>query len=223
MCSSDLFVLNWIAPLGEIFIRLLRLIAIPLILVSLIKGVSDLKDISAFKNIGLRTIILYILTTILAITIGLVLVNTINPGKGLSEETIKELTNTYASDATISSHIEKAEIQESGRPLDFIVDIVPDNIFGAMSNNQLMLQVIFFAILFGISMLLIDPAKSKPLTKIFDSLNEVILKMVNIIMLMAPYAVFALLAQIIVSSDDSQILLKLLNYALTVLDRKSVV
>ncbi|MDD4777426.1 MAG: dicarboxylate/amino acid:cation symporter [Fermentimonas sp.] len=211
------FVLNWIAPFGTIFIRLLRLIAIPLILVSLIKGVSDLKDISAFKNIGLRTIVIYIVTTCLAITIGLILVNIIKPGKGLSEETIQELTETYAGDSTITTNIEQAEHQESGKPLDFLVDIVPDNIFGAMSNNQLMLQVIFFAILFGISMLMIDPEKSKPLAKLFDSLNHVILKMVNIIMMIAPYAVFALLAQIIVSSNDSEILLKLLNYVITVL------
>lgn len=211
------FVLNWIAPFGTIFIRLLRLIAIPLILVSLIKGVSDLKDISKFKKIGLRTIVMYIVTTCMAITIGLVLVNIVKPGEGLSEETIQELTVTYAGDRTITSNIEQAEHQEMSRPLDFLVDIVPDNIFDAMSNNQLMLQVIFFAILFGISMLMIDPEKTKPLSKLFDSLNYVILKMVNIIMMIAPYAVFALLAQIIVSSDDSEILLKLLNYATTVI------
>lgn len=211
------FVLNWIAPFGTIFIRLLRLIAIPLILVSLIKGVSDLKDISKFKKIGLRTIVMYIVTTCMAITIGLVLVNIVKPGEGLSEETIQELTVTYAGDRTITSNIEQAEHQEMSRPLDFLVDIVPDNIFDAMSNNQLMLQVIFFAILFGISMLMIDPEKTKPLSKLFDSLNYVILKMVNIIMMIAPYAVFALLAQIIVSSNDSEILLKLFNYAITVL------
>lgn len=211
------FVLNWIAPFGTIFIRLLRLIAIPLILVSLIKGVSDLKDISTFKNIGLRTISIFIITTSLAITIGLILVNTFKPGVGLSEETIQELTVTYAGENTISSNIEQAVQQEMGRPLDFLIDVVPDNIFDALSNNHLMLQVIFFAILFGISMLLIDPLKSKPLSKLFDSLNEVILKMVGVIMLMAPYAVFALLSQIIVSSNDTDILLKLLNYALTVL------
>ena len=211
------FVLNWIAPFGTIFIRLLRLIAIPLILVSLIKGVSDMKDISKFKKIGLRTIVMYIVTTCMAITIGLVLVNIVKPGEGLSEETIQELTVTYAGDRTITSNIEQAEHQEMSRPLDFLVDIVPDNIFDAMSNNQLMLQVIFFAILFGISMLMIDPEKTKPLSKLFDSLNYVILKMVNIIMMIAPYAVFALLAQIIVSSNDSEILLKLFNYAITVL------
>ena len=211
------FVLDWIAPFGTIFIRLLRLIAIPLILVSLVKGVSDLKDISTFKSIGVRTISVFILTTCMAIVVGLLLVNTFKPGEGLPPETIDELTKTYTSDAGITSSIYIAEHQDDSGPLDFLVEMVPDNIFSAMSNNSLMLQVIFFSILFGISMLLIDPKKVKPLSKLFDALNDVILKMVNIIMLIAPIAVFALLSQIIVSSEDMQILQKLLNYGFTVL------
>ena len=212
------FVLDWIAPFGAVFIRLLRLIAIPLILVSLVKGVSDLKDISTFKNIGIRTIGIYIITTSLAITVGLVLVNLIKPGEGLPPETIAELTETYASDSNITSSIITAEQQQQeSRPLDFLVEMVPDNIFFSMSNNSMMLQVIFFSILFGISMLMIDTERVKPLSALFDSLNEVILKMVNIIMQIAPIAVFALLAQIIVSSEDMQILQKLLNYGSTVL------
>lgn len=212
------FVLDWISPFGAIFIRLLRLIAIPLILISLVKGVSDLKDISTFKNIGIRAIAIYILTTCLAITVGLVLVNLVKPGEGLPPETIEELTETYASDSNITSSIITAEQQQQeSRPLDFLVEMVPDNIFFSMSNNSMMLQVIFFSILFGISMLMIDTERVKPLSALFDSLNEVILKMVNIIMQIAPIAVFALLAQIIVSSEDMQILQKLLNYGSTVL------
>ena len=212
------FVLDWISPFGAIFIRLLRLIAIPLILISLVKGVSDLKDISTFKNIGIRTIAIYILTTCLAITVGLVLVNLVKPGEGLPPETIEELTETYASDSNITSSIITAEQQQQeSRPLDFLVEMVPDNIFFSLSNNSMMLQVIFFSILFGISMLMIDTERVKPLSALFDSLNEVILKMVNIIMQIAPIAVFALLAQIIVSSEDMQILQKLLNYGSTVL------
>lgn len=211
------FVLDWIAPFGAIFIRLLRLIAIPLILVSLVKGISDLKDISTFKNIGIRTISVFIFTTCISIVVGLTLVNTIKPGAGLPPETIEELTESYASESGITSSIDIAEHQEERGPLEFLVDMVPDNIFNAMSNNSLMLQVIFFSILFGISMLLIDNKKAKPLSKLFDSLNDVILKMVNIIMLIAPIAVFALLSQIIVSSENVQILQKLLNYGFTVL------
>jgi Na+/H+-dicarboxylate symporter len=209
------FVIDWIAPFGTIFIRLLKLIAIPLIFVSLIKGISDLKDISSFRNIGVRTIILYMSTTVVAIVIGLLLVNTLQPGAGMAEETIEELTNTYASDESITSNIHEAVEQESS-PLDFLVDMVPDNIFAALGNNSLMLQVIFFSILFGICMLLIDRAKAHPIAALIDGLNAVVLKMVDLIMWMAPFAVFALLAQIIVSSDNTEILEKLLYYGLTV-------
>ena len=142
----------------------------------------------------------------------------VKPGEGLPPETIEELTETYASDSNITSSIITAEQQQQeSRPLDFLVEMVPDNIFFSMSNNSMMLQVIFFSILFGISMLMIDTERVKPLSALFDSLNEVILKMVNIIMQIAPIAVFALLAQIIVSSEDMQILQKLLNYGSTVL------
>lgn len=211
------FVLDWIAPFGTIFIRLLRLIAIPLILVSLVKGISDLKDISKFKNIGVRTVLMYIGTTVIAISIGLTLVNLVKPGAGISPETIQELTSTYAGEESITLNLEQAKQQQRESPLNFLVEIVPDNIFASLGNNSLMLQVIFFSILFGICLLLIDPKQAKPLTDIFNSLNEVVLKMVDIIMLVAPYAVFALLAQIVVSSDNVEILQKLLFYAFIVL------
>ncbi|WP_024770047.1 dicarboxylate/amino acid:cation symporter [Aquimarina macrocephali] len=204
---------DWIAPLGTIFVNLLKLIAVPLILASLIKGISDLKDISKFKLIGGRTIVIYILTTVIAITIGLLLVNTFKPGNGITPETIEKLTTEYAGNAKISERIAEASRQKESGPLQFIVDMVPQNAFKAMSDNKMMLQVIFFAIFLGISMLLIKPSQSEPLKKFFDSLNDVVLKMVDLIMLTAPYAVFALLANVVVTSDDPDILLALLKYA----------
>ena len=209
------FVGDWIAPFGTIFIRLLKLIAIPLIFTSLVKGIADLKDISSFRHIGVRTILFYISTTVAAITIGLLLVNTIRPGSGVSPETIEELTSTYAQDASLTSNIQTATQQQQG-PLSFLVEMVPDNIFAAFGNNALMLQVILFSILFGICMLLIEPKKAKPVSRLIDGLNEIVLKMVDLIMFIAPYAVFALLAQIIVSSGNVEILQKLLMYGLTV-------
>ncbi len=198
------FVGDWINPFGTIFVKLLKLIAIPLILASLIKGISDLKDISKFRNIGLRTIVTYILTTVIAISIGLVLVNLAQPGDGISEETVAKLSETYAENSGVTS-----KIQEAGKdrgPLQFLVEMVPDNAFKAFSDNGLMLQVIFFTILFGISMLLIGEKAAKPLKDLFDSLNDVVLKMVDLIMLSAPVAVFALLAQVVVTADDPEIL-----------------
>ncbi len=204
---------DWIAPLGTIFVNLLKLIAVPLILASLIKGISDLKDISKFKLIGGRTIVIYILTTVIAITIGLLMVNVFKPGNGITPETIEKLTTEYAGNAKISERIAEAGRQKESGPLQFIVDMVPQNAFKAMSDNKMMLQVIFFAIFLGISMLLIKPSQSEPLKKFFDSLNDVVLKMVDLIMLTAPFAVFALLANVVVTSDDPDILLALLRYA----------
>ncbi|ASV32051.1 dicarboxylate/amino acid:cation symporter [Maribacter cobaltidurans] len=207
------FVGDWIQPFGTIFVKLLKLIAIPLILASLIKGISDLKDISKFRNIGLRTIIIYIATTIVAITIGLVLVNLLKPGEGISEETIAKLTETYANDSGVTSKMEEASRQQGAGPLQFLEDMVPDNALSAMTNNSLMLQVIFFAIFLGISMLLVGEKSAKPMKDFFDSLNDIVLKMVDLIMLSAPYAVFALLAGVVVSSSDPELLLALLKYA----------
>jgi Na+/H+-dicarboxylate symporter len=210
------FVLDWINPFGTIFVKLLKLIAVPLIIASLVKGISDLKDISKFKNIGVRTIVIYVLTTVVAITIGLVLVNVVQPGEGISDETINKLTQTYANSGGVQSKIAEASKQLKSGPLQFMVDMVPDNAIKAMSENKSMLQVIFFTIFLGISMLLIGEKNAKPLKDFFDSLNEVVLKMVDLIMLFAPYAVFALLANVVVSSNDPDLLVALLKYAFTV-------
>ncbi len=207
------FVANWIKPVGTIFVKLLKLIAVPLILASLIKGISDLKDISKFASIGLKTIIIYVLTTVIAISIGLILVNSFNPGDGVSSETISKLTETYANNSSVQGKIAEAGRQQASRPLDFLEDIVPDNAFSALSNNKLMLQVIFLAMFLGISLLLVGEKRAKPLKDVFDSLNDVVLKMVDLIMITAPFAVFALLANVVVSSGDPELLYALLFYS----------
>ena len=207
------FIAAWIKPLGTIFVKLLKLIAVPLILASLIKGISDLKDISKFASIGLKTIVIYVFTTVVAISIGLTLVNIFNPGDGVSDATISKLTATYANNSSVQGKIAEAGRQQDSGPLDFVVDMVPENAFSALSNNKLMLQVIFLSIFLGISLLLIGEKRAKPLKDVFDSLNDVVLKMVDLIMLTAPYAVFALLANVVVSSGDPKLLYALLFYA----------
>ncbi|MGB0479388.1 MAG: dicarboxylate/amino acid:cation symporter [Flavobacteriaceae bacterium] len=207
------FTKAWIKPLGTIFVKLLKLIAVPLILASLIKGISDLKDISKFASIGVKTIIIYVTTTVIAISIGLTLVNVFNPGDGVSDATISKLTETYATNSSVQGKIAEANRQQQSGPLDFVVDMIPENAFSALSNNKLMLQVIFLAIFLGISLLLIGEKRAKPLKDVFDSLNDVVLKMVDLIMLTAPYAVFALLANVVVSSGDPELLYALLFYA----------
>ena len=207
------FIAAWIKPLGTIFVKLLKLIAVPLILASLIKGISDLKDISKFASIGLKTIVIYVLTTVVAISIGLTLVNIFNPGDGVSDATISKLTATYANNSSVQGKIAEAGRQQDSGPLDFVADMAPENASSALSNNKLMLQVIFLSIFLGISLLLIGEKRAKPLKDVFDSLNDVVLKMVDLIMLTAPYAVFALLANVVVSSGDPELLYALLFYA----------
>lgn len=209
------FVIDWIKPFGTIFINLLKLIAVPLILASLIKGISDLKDISKIKKMGFRTMVIYMLTTVVAIVIGLGIVNLVKPGAGMSTETIEKIKLKYEASSGVVDKLAKANMQQDAGPLQALVDIFPSNIFVSLGNAS-MLQIIFFALFVGISLLLIPEKKAKPLMNFFDSLNEVVMKMVDLIMLFAPYAVFALLANVIIAFDDTEILLKLLVYALCV-------
>ena len=206
---------DWIKPFGTIFINSLKLIAVPLILGSLIKGVSDLKDISKLSKMGGKTILIYIFTTVIAVSIGLLLVNVIKPGNSISEETRTELVGNYT-ESTQKYKDEAASQKESG-PLQALIDLVPENIIGASSENKNMLQVIFFAIFFGIGLILIPESKSKPVKDFFDGFNEVILKMIDLIMLAAPFGVFALLAALVVESPSADLFKALGWYALTVL------
>ena len=208
-------VVDWIKPFGTIFINALKLIAVPLILASLIKGVSDLKNIAQLSNMGGRTIGLYLLTTLTAVTIGLTIVNVIKPGNTLSDETRRELLASYATDAAAKQSM--AAAQKEAGPLQALVDLVPSNIFAAMQDNGNMLQVIFFAIFFGVGLVLIPKQKAKAVKDFFDALNEVILKLIDLIMIAAPYGVFALLAALIAEAPSADLFKALGLYTLTVL------
>ena len=181
------FISDWIKPFGTIFINALKLIAMPLILGSLIKGVSDLKDISKLSIMGGRTIGIYLFTTVLAVIIGLILVNTIAPGNSITESTRNDLMATYEGNA--KEKVDAAFEQKESGPLQPLVELVPDNIFAATTSNINMLQVIFFAIFFGIALILIPEKKAKPLKEFFDSFNDVILKFIDLIMITAPYGI----------------------------------
>ena len=209
------FIKDYIKPFGTIFINLLKLIAVPLILASLIKGVSDLKDISKLSQMGGRTILTYLITTLTAVTIGLILVNAIQPGKSISIETRNELVEAYSTN-TQEKQAAAAKQKEAG-PLNALVEMVPSNIFLAASNNRNMLQVIFFALFFGIGMILLPRKKIKPVKKFFDSFNNIILKLIDLIMLAAPYGVFALLAALVVEAPSLELFQALALYAITLL------
>ncbi|MEM6320201.1 MAG: dicarboxylate/amino acid:cation symporter [Bacteroidota bacterium] len=209
------FIVDWVKPFGTIFINALKLIAVPLIVASLIKGISDLKDISKLSKMGGRTIGTYIFTTVVAVILGLFLVNVLEPGSGIAESTREQLMAEFAGDA--EKKISLAEDQKNAGPLQALIDLVPSNIVGAASDNGNMLQVIFFVIFFAIGLILIPEEKAKPVKDFFDGLNEVVLKLIDLLMLYAPVGVFGLLAALVAEAPSADIFIALLRYSFTLL------
>lgn len=215
------FTVDYIKPIGTIFINSLKMIAVPLVLASLIVGVANLGDISKLSRIGGKTILAYLLTTVIAITLGLLLVNFFEPGEQLPQETRDKLMTQF--DAAAGSKASDAAAIKDAGPLQPIVDIVPENLIAAAADNGSMLQVVFFAIIAGIALLQIPKDKAKTFTDFFDSLNDVIIKIVEYIMMIAPYGVFALMASLIVEiagenpESAVELLLALLKYTLVVM------
>ncbi len=227
------FTKNWIDPFGVIFIRMLKFIAVPLVLFSVVGGISGLQDVSKLGKLGFKTLGFYLITTVVAVSIGLILVNIINPGSFVDEDSriinrlsyeawvaetdgVEILDGKYltgdekykhllsddqlrAAQKTDDQILKKVETVNTakGRPLDFLVEMVPENILLSISNNGLMLQVIFFAIFFGVSLALLPHEKSAALKDFVNGANEVFLKMVEIIMEAAPFFVFALMAGVL--------------------------
>lgn len=210
----DKFTNDWIKPWGVVFVNLLKLIAVPLVFVSLVKGISSLSDISRLSRIGGKTIVLYLITTVISVTIGLFLVNMVDPGIGFEEDSVvqnQKINNGANTKITLAEGL-----KEDG-PLQFIVDIVPTNIFYSASNNRNMLQIIFFAILFGISMVILPDEKTIYVKGFFDGVNEIVLKMVDLVILVSPYGVFALLSGLVVDFGASaNLFIALAKYSFTV-------
>ncbi len=201
------FTSDWIAPFGKIFINLLKLIAIPLVLASLVSGVASLSDLKKLSRMGGRTIALYIGTTVLSVSIGLVVVNIIKPGRTVPAEMRDSLQSTYEGDVTAREQT-AGKVSESP-PLQPLIDIVPDNFFGSASSNGNMLQMVFVALLLGVALVRVPREKAAPVIAFFDGLTETIIQIVHLIMFMAPVGVFALIADTITSlakDDPSQIL-----------------
>ncbi len=234
------FTINWIDPFGTIFINLLKLIAVPLVFFSIISGVTGLGDPSSLGRMGLRTLIFYFFTTLSAVSLGLILVNSFGPGRLVDEDTridnrityelwaqekqveVKDQKNFLQNPAyedrvariqslggeTIDPEVEKsmkiAQATKDAGPMQKVVDIIPSNIFEALANNGQMLQVIFFALFFGIALLFIPGDKGQPVIDLVNAIMEVLLKMVDFIMQAAPFFVFALLAGTIskMAGDD---------------------
>jgi len=215
------FTADWITPFGTIFISSLKLIGVPLVLGSLVTGVVSMSDIKSLSRIGARSIAIFVTTTAIAATIGLSLVNLIRPGDQVPAELQIELQETYSVEAGVSDE-RLTEVRERG-PLAFLVNLIPENFLASASDNANMLQVIIVAIVIGVGLLQLEPDKAKPLVDLFDSLGSLVIRLVGLIMLMAPLGVFALIAGTITKlvGDDPSRITQLLGalglYAVTVL------
>lgn len=213
--NTDRFIQHWIRPWGQVFIRLLQLIAIPLVFISLVKGVIGLGDISKFSRLGGKTILLYIATTIIAVFVGLSMGLIVKPGTLVDASQIAHIQEDYYTVAE-EKKLEAEHTHEQG-PLAFLEDIIPNNIISAASDNSKMLQIIFFAVFFGIAALTINPEKVKPVISLFDGLYDIILRMVNYIIRFAPYGVAALMAGLVIDfKGDASVFAALAVYAVTV-------
>ena len=232
---------DYIEPFGEIFVRVLKLIAVPMVLFSIIAGIGSLKNIKQLGRVGVKTLLIYVGTTMSAILIGLLFVNLVKPGTfpddasriekrieyelwleetpsapRLDEvsflkdpqyaETVKKVRDRVASsviDATTQDKLNKAAAEKKKGPLFKLVDIFPSNIFNAISDKDgksNMLQVIFFAIFFGVILVQLPEDDAQPVRRLVNGLNEVFIAMINAVIRVMPFFVFALMAGSLVKS-----------------------
>ena len=205
----ETLVINWISPIGDLFVKALKFIAMPLIIVSLLSGFTQLNDLSRLSKLGGRTIVAYLITTMLAVVTGLLLTNILQPGRFISDSTREKLLAQYPINDT-------APIVNNFS-LNFILDFIPENFFAAAANNQNMLQIIMVTILFAIATISVKEDTRKQLATLFNQLNEVVMKVIDFIMYLAPVGVFALMATVIVKAPEMEIIYALLFYALTVI------
>jgi len=210
------FIADWINPWGNLFIRLLKMIAVPLVFVSLFKGITGMKSVARLSRIGLRTLMIYVCTTVIAIIIGVTIALTVRPGEliKLSNDTaLAKIT----SEQTAKRMTENQKLKDDLGPLAFLDQVVPDNIMVAVADNSNMLQIIFFTIILGISVISISEESSAPFVRFMDSFYDIMLKLIDIIISFAPIGVFALMAGIMGQySGNLSILGTLLVYFLTV-------
>ncbi|MDR1720161.1 MAG: dicarboxylate/amino acid:cation symporter [Dysgonamonadaceae bacterium] len=213
--NGEKLIHDWLVPWGQLFIRLLQLIAIPLVFVTLIKGIAGLKDVQTFSRLGIKTMLLYLCFISASVVFGMGLGLTVKPGMLVNRETVSEIKERYES-IIAEKAVAAEEVKDQG-PLNFLNDIVPHNIVRAASNNSNMLQVIFFAVMFAVALLMVSKDKSKPVVALFNGLDDIIMKMVDFIIRAAPLGVTALMAGLVMDfKGDISMFSALGVYALTV-------
>jgi Na+/H+-dicarboxylate symporter len=181
-----------IKPIGDAFIKLITMIVVPLVFASILVGVASLGDLAKLGRIGVKTVAYYLTTTAIAITIGLVLANVVRPGSRLATDIKERLLTDFSSAADVN--IEAAATPPS--IVDTLLDIIPTNPIGSLAEAN-MLQIIFFAMVFGIALTYLDKSKAEPVLRFMDAVNEAMIQLVHLVMKIAPFGVFALIAAII--------------------------
>lgn len=205
------FVSSYIKPIGSAFIRLISMVVVPLVFASLLVGTASLNDIRKLGRIGVKTLAYYLCTTIIAIIIGLLLANTLRPGAGLSEEARIKLIQSSSEETSVKI---KTDLK-TPTVMDILWDIIPTNPFKAFVEGK-MLQIIFLALMSGICLGLIGSERGQPVINFFEGINEVVIRVVHIIMKLAPYGVFALISTV-TADFGFGILLILLKYSVVVI------
>ena len=198
-------------PVGQIFLRLLFMIVLPLVFASISLGVAGLGDVRRVGRVGTKAIGYFLGTTALSATLGLIIVSIVRPGEGLSEAVRTRLLATYASDA--SAKVEAAASGNFG--IQTLVNIVPMNPVRAAVELDL-LAVIFFGLIFGAALTMIAPERATPMIKWLEALNDVVIKIVEMAMKLAPYGVLALIYGV-TSRFGFDLLVPLASYVATVL------
>ena len=213
LAGFGLFVRHANDFVGDLFMRGLRFIAVPIVLFSLIVGVSSLNDTSKLGRIGGKTIGIYLVTTAVAITVGLVLANVVGPGRGFEEETrvVLAASQEVRADASIGA----ANMQRDRSTWDILLEIVPTNPFGSMAKGNT-LQVVVAALLIGVALTMVKKETARPVVEFCDGMTQVVIKIVEMILVIAPYAVFSLISRAI-ADLGLDVLEALVWYVLTVM------
>ena len=202
--------LVWIEPIGTLFIKLITMIVIPLVVASLLVGTASLGDIRKLGRIGGKTVSYYLITTAVAVSIGLLLSNIVRPGGRIDPTTRDRLSSQFSEQAAGAMVTAEAKPPMS----EVLLDMVPSNPISAAANGEL-LPLIIFTIIFGAALSLIEDDRKRAVLSFFNGVNDTVMVMIDWVMKLAPYAVFALIASV-VASFGLDLLRSLLIYALTV-------
>ena len=189
---------NVLQPAGDIFIRLIKMIVVPIVIASLIVGIAGVGDAKKLGRIGLKTIIYFEIVTTLAIVVGVGLANLFHPGSGIDMSTLATVDISQYQKTT-------AEVQHDHAFISTILNLIPSNVFASIARGD-MLPIIFFSVMFGLGLSSLQADLRDPLVKMFQGVSEAMFKVTHMIMNYAPIGVFALIAVTVAKFGFSSLL-----------------